>query len=136
MKTGIALLALALCCSAAHRQATIPSGSAIYVDSKNGFDKFLEAAFQSRHVPLRAVSSPENAYLIRLTAPFFPTWDVVQTRSGRTVGSKAEAAVTLTSKAGEVVWRHTVSEGILKRGGRAVAEECAKHMKDLVAKGP
>jgi hypothetical protein len=131
MKNCVALLAVALCCSAASRQATIPSGSAIYVDSSNGFDKFLTAAFQSQHLALRVVSSPEEAdYTFDSTV--MPTWDVVRKGGKR----RSAAAVKLTSKSGEVIWRHTVTPAILKRGGQSMADDCARNMKSIVAKAP
>ena len=130
MKNGIALLSLSLCWPAAAQQATIPSGSAIYVDSGNGFDKLLAAAFQSHHVALRVVSSAGEAdYTVDSTV--MPTWEAVR-RGGKTRDAAAEK---LTSKSGEVVWRFTVTPGILKRGDQSVAEDCAKHLKGIVAKG-
>ena len=61
MKTGILLLAFGLGLFGAEHKVTIPSGSAIYVDSSSGLDRFLSEAFQARHVPLRVVSLPEQA---------------------------------------------------------------------------
>ncbi len=130
MKKSIALLVLAFSCYAADRQATIPSGSAIYVDSSSELGKFLAAAFQSRHLPLRIVSSPAEADYT-LDSTVLPTWDVVR-RNGK---RRSAAAEKLTSKSGEVVWRYTVTPGVLKRGDQSVAEDCAKHMRDIVAKG-
>ncbi len=132
MKIGIALLTLTISCLAAHQPA-IPPGSAIFVDSQNGFDKLLDAAFQSQHVPLRVVSSPDKADYT-FDGAVMPVFDVVQTRSGRTVGDTSAEAVKLTSKSGEVIWRHAVSQRILKKGSQAVAEDCARHMKELVSK--
>ena len=133
MKAGIALLVLALSCFAAH-QPTIPAGSAIFVDSQNGFDKQIEVAFQAQHVPLRVVASKDQADYT-LDGKVLAIYDVVQTRSGRRVGDTSEEAVSLTSKTGEVIWRFAVSQKTLQRGGQAVAEDCAKHMKSLVGKG-
>ena len=132
MKIGIALLALGLCCSAAEHKATVPSGSAIYVDSSSGFDKFLSAALQARHVPLRIVSVPEQADYA-LDSAVFAVAGEVRRRSTSMATSKAEA-VKLTSKSGEVVWRYTVTKHTLDKGSQAIAEDCAKHMKDIIAK--
>jgi hypothetical protein len=49
MRTVISLLTLALACLAAGK-TTIPPGSRIYVDSNNGFDLFIVAAFQAKHL--------------------------------------------------------------------------------------
>jgi hypothetical protein len=134
MKTAVALLGFALYGSAADRQATIPSGSAIYVDSNDGLDKFLTAAFESRKVPLRIVSSTEKAdYTLDSTVMRVLN---VRGRRGGAGKDASAAAVNLTSKSGEVVWRYTVSPETLKRGGQSVAEAIAKHIKEVVAKGP
>jgi hypothetical protein len=134
MKSGIVLLAFGLCCSASQDQATIPSGSAIYVDSSNGLDKSLSAAFQARHLSLRVVPSPEQADYT-LDGTVFAVWGGGRGRSGRGAKSKSEA-MKLTSKSGEIVWRYTVAQRILDRGSQAVADDCVKHMKGLVGKGP
>jgi hypothetical protein len=65
LKTAVALFALALVCAAAHHQKiTVPSGSTVYVDTNNGFDIFILAAFQEKHVPLRVVPTREKAEYI------------------------------------------------------------------------
>ena len=133
MKIRIVLLTFGLCCSAAEHKATIPSGSAIYVDPSGGFDKSLSAAFQARHVSLRVVTLPEQADYT-LDSAVFPVAGEARRRSTSLATSKAEA-VKLTSKSGEIVWRYTVTEHTLDKGSQAVADECAKHMKDMVAKG-
>jgi len=127
------VLALVVCGSAAEHQASIPSGSAIYVDPGNGFDKFLIAAFQARHVALRVVSVPEQADYA-LDSAVFAVAGEARRKSTSIKKSKAEA-VSLTSKSGEIVWRHTVTQQTLDKGSHAIAEDCAKHMKDIVAKG-
>ena len=137
MKPVVALLALALCCSAAQRHATIPPGSAIYVDSKNGFDKFLTAAFQAKRVPLRIVSSPEEAdYTLDMAG--VRAWDVVELDIygwDTMVGRTSEGGVRLTSKSGDVACTYVIPPRILKRGGQSVAEAFAKYIKGVVAKG-
>jgi hypothetical protein len=133
MNIGIALLALGLCCSAAEHKETIPSDSTIYVDPGTGFDKLLTAAFQAKHVSLRVVSVPEQADYA-LDSAVFPVAGETRRKSASLKTSRAEA-VTLTSKAGEVVWRHTVTQHTLDKGSQAVADECASHMKGIVGKG-
>ena len=132
---AIALLTFGLCCAGAEDKTTIPSGSAIYVDPNSGFDQLLSSAFQANHVALRVVSVPEQADYV-LDSAVFPVAAEVRRRStGRSKKSSAEA-VKLTSKTGEVVWRYTVTQHTLDKGSKAVAEECATHIKGIVAKAP
>jgi hypothetical protein len=133
MKIVIALLVSSLCCSAAEHKETIPSGSAIYVDPGTGFDTLLSAAFQARHVALRVVTLPEQA-AYSLDSAVFPVAGESRRKSASMKTSKAEA-VSLKSKSGEIVWRLTVTAHTIDKGSQAVADECAKHMKDIVAKG-
>jgi len=136
MKTGIALFTLAFCGFAADRPVAIPSGSTIYVDPAHGFDQLLAAAFQAKHVPLRVVTAPEKADY-EFDSAIYPVFDVVEVRSGpfdSITGDTVRGAAKLSSKAGTVVWTHDVPQRILKRGGKSIAEDCAKRLKDLVAK--
>jgi len=134
MKTVITLITFALFCSAApHAKAprTIPRGSAIYIDTDNGFDMFLMAAFQAKHVSLKLVSTPEKADYT-LDSVVFHNGAFVATRSIAMSGHTSEAAVKLTSKDGDIVWAYAVGKGMLRSGSQSVAEACAKHLKDLV----
>ena len=133
MRSCIVLPVCAALCWAAH--PVIPAGSTIYVDPQNGFDKLMADALQTQHVPVTVVTTAADKADFSFSSVVMPTWDVVQSRrTGGTVGSKSAAAVKLTAKSGEIVWRLTVPESVLKHGDKAVAEDCAKHIKDLVAK--
>jgi hypothetical protein len=140
------LLTFALCCSAAHHQATIPAGSKVYVDSKDGLelDKLLIAAFQARHVPLQIVSSPENAeYTLHCAVTHWV--DSVTDRSQAVARFNiTELDVNLTSSrvdfppvnADDIVWKYFVTGRVAKQGGKPAAEAIAKRIKGVVAKGP
>ena len=112
---------------------TIPPGSTIYIDTNNGFDMFLMAALQSKHVSLRLVSTADKADYI-LDSAVFHSSQFVATKSFAMSGRTSEAAVKLTSKAGEIVWAYAVGKGMLRSGSQSIAESCAKHLRDLVAK--
>ena len=138
MKTGIALLVVAVGCFSAQHQAKITAGSAIYVDSAHGFDKLLTAAFEARHVPLRIVSSRDKADY-ELDSAVVAIWDVVETRGpvmDNMTGRTSEPVLRLRSKSGDVVWMYEIQRRVLKRGGQSVADAFAKHIKDVVGQSP
>jgi hypothetical protein len=138
MKVAAALLAFALVCPAAHRQkVTIPLGSTVYVDTNNGFDIFILAAFQEKRVPLQIVSTRDKADYILDSSLFHDAGFVATTKAAGTYRI-SEAAFKLTSKTGDIVWAYAATKGMLSRGGgkQSVAEACAKHIKDFVSKGP
>ena len=143
------------------QQGTIRPGSAVYVDSDNGFDIFIMAAFQAKHVPLRVVSSPDKADYT-LHCEVFRVFSAVvatkattttrasevgepppssrdasgsaETKSVATAGGRtSEVAVKLISKSGDLVWAYAVTKGITVRN-QPFAEAIAKHLKDVVAK--
>ena len=108
-------------------------GSTIYVDTNNGFDIFIMAAFREKHVPVKLVNSPDGADYI-LDSSLFHSGGDVATKSFATTTRLSEAAFSLTSKSGLVIWAYAATKGsFLGRGGKqSVAEACAKHvMKDL-----
>ncbi len=117
--------------AATHKGVTIPAGSSLFVDSNNGFDTFILAAFQNKRVPLKLVSSADKADYI-LDSSLFHTGEIVATPKYATTGRTSEAAFKLTSKSGDIVWAYAVTKGIFSRGKQSVAEACAKHLKDIV----
>src|SRR5579864_8553104 len=111
MNKLLAVSLLVVCTLAAkNHQETIPAGSAIYIDSSNGFDIFITAAFQAKHVPLRIVSSPDKADYI-LNGDVFHIREFMATSNAARTGRTSEAAVKLTSKSGEIVWAYAVTKG-------------------------
>lgn len=131
---AIALAVIVLpCAQAEHKGRPVPAGSTIYVDSNNGFDLFILAAFQAKGVPLKLVSSRDKADFILDSSLFH---DKEFTATGNVAGTYrvSEAAFKLTTKAGEIVWAYAATKGLLSKGGKqSVAESCAKHIKDLIA---
>jgi len=123
-------------CPAAHHQkgtGTIPRDSLVYVDTNNGFDIFILAAFEAKRVPLRVVSTRDRADYVLDSSLFHDTGFVATTRAAGTYRI-SEAAFKLTSKTGNIVWAYAATKGMLSRGGgkQSVAEACAKHIKELV----
>jgi hypothetical protein len=113
------------------KQGTIPPGSAIFVDTNNGFDTFILAAIQNKKVNLHLVSSRESADYI-LDSSLFHDAVAIATPNYAKSGRTSEAAFKLTAKSGDIVWAYAVSKGIFSNGKQSVAEACAKHLKDIV----
>jgi hypothetical protein len=131
---SLVFLALPISSSAAHKGPTkIPAGSNVFVDSNNGFDTFILAAFQNKHVLVNLVSSADKADYI-LDSSLFHTGEFVATPKYATTGRTSEAAFKLTAKSGDIIWAYAVTKGIFSRGKQSVAEACAKHLKDIVGK--
>ena len=131
-KWMIVLSLLALSCLGAERNA-IPPGSKIYVDSNNGFDIFILAAFQAKQVNAQLVSSADKADYI-LDSSLFHSHEAVATEKAAGTYRISEAAFKLTSKSGDIVWAYAATKGMLSRGNQSVAEACAKHLKEVIRK--
>jgi hypothetical protein len=131
-KCMIVLSALVLSCLGAERN-TIPAGSKIYVDSNNGFDIFILAAFQEKRVSAQLVSSADKADYI-LDSSLFHSNEAVATEKAAGTYRISEAAFKLTSKSGDIVWAYAATKGMLSRGKQSVAEACAKHLKEIIHK--
>jgi hypothetical protein len=131
----IALLSTALLTIPAargqHKSKPIPLGSTLYVDTNNGFDLFILAAFTVKEVPMKLVPSKDQADFV-LDSSLFHDKEFLAT--GNTAGTYrvSEAAFKLTNKAGDIIWAYAATRGLLSKGGKqSVAESCAKHIKPL-----
>jgi len=115
------------------RKNRIPADSKIYVDTNNGFEMFILAAFEAKRVPLQIVGIRENADYV-LDSSLFHDSQFLATAKGAGTYHFSEAAFKLTSKAGDIVWAYAATKGLFSRGGskQSVAEACAKHLKDHV----
>src|SRR5437016_10425716 len=101
-KKIVSLLMLAVTCLASGK-ITIPPGSRIYVDSNNGFDLFIVAAFQAKHVRAQLISSAEKAEYV-LDSSLFHSQELAVTGKAAGTYRVSEAAFKLTSKSGDIVW--------------------------------
>jgi hypothetical protein len=110
---------------------TIPAGSAIFVNTNNGFDTFILATLQDKQVNLHLASSADKADYI-LDSSLFHDSEAVATQTYAKVGHASEAAFKLTTKSGDIIWAYAATKGIFSRGKQSVAEACAKHLKEIV----
>jgi hypothetical protein len=133
LKTVVLALSLAVASIAADHKRVVPADSAVYVDSNNGFELFILAAFQEKHVPLKLVSSPDKADYI-LDSSLFHSASAVASGNSAAAGQTTEGAFKLTSKSGDIVWAYAVTKGLLHRGKQSAAEACAKHLNEIIDK--
>lgn len=132
-------MALLLMCSAlawaSGETPLIPKDSTIFVDSNNGFEIFIQAAFQAKHVRVKLVTSRNDADYV-LDSSLFHSQEFAATEKVAGTYRTSEAAFKLTSKAGDVIWAYAATKGMLSRGGgkQSVAESCAKHLREVIQK--
>jgi hypothetical protein len=122
-----ALTATSIFC--AQGKAPIPPGAKIYIVPDNGFDTFLAAAIERKHVPLVIVSNKEDAD--------FTVDSTSQTQKAgwaKTIfinpRSDEEASIRVTrNSSGEVVFAYAVNKASSVHGRQSTAEACAKHLR-------
>jgi hypothetical protein len=132
MKPALALLVFALCCSAADYPATVPPGSAIYVEPHTGLGPLLTTVFQAKHVPLRIVSSPGEADYT-LNSHVVNTTDEVENHNwGTEYFPRTYESVILQTKNGDIVWKCIVPDKVLKQGRWSVAATVASHIHEVI----
>jgi len=133
MKNAPLLLLVSMAVSSVvYGQQSVPAGSTVFVDTNNGFDIFILAALQAKHVPLVLVSSRDKADYI-LDSALFHSSEFVATQKVAGTYRVSESAFKLTSKSGEVVFAYAATKGMFSKGKQSVAEACAKHLKRVVS---
>ena len=106
------------------------------MDTNNGFDFFILAAFQAKHVPLKLVPVRDQADFI-LDSSLFHDKEFSAAGNVASTYRISEGAFRLSAKNGDIVWAYAATKGLLSKGGKqSVAESCAKHIKELCRKAP
>ena len=120
-------------------QEKIPSGAHVYVAKMpNGFENYIIAGLQQKHVPVIVVTDYEKAD--------FEISGVSQSEEAGWAkmlflgsdSSKETASVKMVNlKNGNVVFAYSVHKGSSMRGKQSAGEACAKHIKEKIvpAKG-
>jgi co-chaperonin GroES (HSP10) len=131
-------IAVALLCSTLSFNSLaagkVAPGSKIYVDAQDGFDTYLTAALQKKHVPVTIVEDKEKAdyVLSGVSEHQKPGW--AKTLALGQIHSDDQASVKLVDiKSGEVVFAYAVNKKNTVHGRQTVAEACAKHLKEAMA---
>jgi len=111
----------------------VPAGSRIYIEPADGFDTFLTAALDRKHVPLIVTSKREAAdyEVSSVSETEKTTWAKVIFL--KQTGSKEEASMKVVNiKTGDVVFAYAVHKRNSVHGKQSSAEACAKHLKEIV----
>jgi hypothetical protein len=133
---GLGLIWSLLSFSALAQNAkSIPPGSKIYIEAADGFDTYLAAALEKKHVPVTVVAAKEKAdYELSGVADHQkPGWAKIALMGQ--IHSDDQASVKLVDlKSGEVVFAYAVNKKNTLHGKQTAAEACAKHLKQAMAK--
>jgi hypothetical protein len=125
MKTFILVGLLAAGAVNGHSGTVIPSNARIYIDADGGFNIFLTAALEKKHVPLTVTTDKSKADF------------ALQGYSERGAKSDDEASVRLVDlKSADVVFAWSVDKRETVHGLQTAADECAKHLRAAMQKKP
>ena len=112
----------------------IPRGARVFIAPvEGGFENYLAAAIQQKHVPVVVVTVREKAD--------FEISGVAETEKAGwakmlftgSAASKEQAGIKIVNlKSDEVVFAYAVHKGNSVRGHQSAAEACAKHMKEKI----
>ncbi len=117
----------------AREDTRIPPGSKVYINSMNGFETYLVAAFEKKKVPLVVVTESDKAdfEITGTSESQRPGWAAVLV-TGQT-GSTEDASISVQSiKTGAVVFAYAVHKVSAVHGKQSTAEACAKHLKQEI----
>ena len=109
-----------------------PTHTNVYIDSMDGFGKYLAAAFQVKSVPVVVVADRREA-----------DFEVMGTAESKEPGlahgllnqngSTERATVSMVNlKTGEVVFAYAYNRSYALFGKKSAAESCAKHLRAAI----
>lgn len=128
-------LALGSCTVSLAQAQPIAAGSRVYIAPMDGFETYLEAAFQKKKVPLVVVADQSAAdYIITGNAEHQKAgWAKIV--FAHEVHSDDEASISMVSaKNKEMVFAYAVNKKNTMHGQQTSAEACAKHLKSAIEK--
>jgi TolB-like protein len=115
--------------------------STVYIEAQNGFDTYLAAAMEKKHVPINVVADQTKATYVLKAAPV----EIKQESTGGKIArclfascagieDKGNVSVQLIEvNSSKMLWAYSVNK---QRGGskneQSMAEAVAKHLKDFV----
>lgn len=111
----------------------LPEGSKIYIEAADGFDTYLTAALQKKHVPVTVVTDKTQAEyeLTGVSDHQKAGWAKVAFTGS--IHSDEQASVKLINiKSSEVVFAYAVNKKNSLHGRQTAAEACAKHLKEAM----
>jgi co-chaperonin GroES (HSP10) len=113
--------------------ARIAPSSTFYIEPNAGFDTFLTAALDKKHVPIAVVADRARAEYVIESANDSQKAGWARVIALGQTGSNEEASVRIVHVAtGNVVWAYAVHKRNSFHGKQSSAEACAKHLKSVV----
>jgi hypothetical protein len=112
---------------------TIPAGSKVFIAPMNGFETYLRAAIEKKHVPVQIVEEKEKADF-----EISGHSDSQKASAAKIIimgswHSREEAGISVANiKTGEVVFAYAVHKENSTHGKQSTAEACAKHLKEKI----
>jgi hypothetical protein len=113
----------------------------IYIEAQNGFENYLAAAVDKKHVPVDVVTDKTKATYVLKAAPVEITQESTGGKIARClfancvgINDKGNVSVQLIDvNSSKMLWAYSVNK---QRGGskneQSMAEAVAKHLKDYV----
>lgn len=111
----------------------IPAGSTVYIAPMDGFENYLAAAFEKKHVPLTIVGDKDKAdFIITGTSAHQKAGWAKMVFMGN-IHSNDAASITVTNaKTSAVAFAYAVDKKNTMHGQQTAAEACAKHLKNHI----
>ena len=135
-KTVLAALTLAFLALATARDASaaaLAPGAKVYLEPMGGFETYLAAAIEKKHVPVKIISDQSQAEFIISGVSESQKAGWAKILFTRSTASAEEASIVVKDVAsGEVVFAYAVNKGNSMRGKQSAAEACAKHLKEKI----
>lgn len=115
--------------------AAIPVNSTVYIKPMGGFQDYLAAAFEKKHVPLLIVNKEKKAdFVISGVSRHRKAGWAKEVFMGD-IHSNDAASITVTNlKSGVVAFDYAVNKKNSWHGLQSAAEACAKHLKNYMEK--
>jgi len=128
----------------AQTNTSIPPNARIYVDAGDGFDIFLTAALEKKHVPITVTTDKTKADFVLegfSEHDKMRTGTLVSTTRSSTflTGARTDdtASVRLVDvKSGNVIFAYAVDRRATIHGRQTAAESCAKHLGASIGAAP
>ncbi len=114
-------------------ETRVPVGSKIYIEAADGFDMYLSAALEKKHVPVSITADKDKAdYELSGVSDHVKAGWAKIVFAGQ-IHSDEQASVKLVDlKTSEVVFAYAVNKKNSLHGRQTAAEACAKHLKQAV----
>ena len=122
--------------SAFGRSREIASGLKLYIEPNAGFEVFLTAAIEKKHVPVVVTLDRAKAdWIVTSTTEHGkePSWAQTWVLKKRQRSEDASIYI-IEAKTKTVLWAYAVHKYSAKNGEQSTAEAVAKHLKERITK--